>query len=147
MGGRQLYSAPDCKVRGEMPPVRRAGSGQGTRRGRRCGLPCGWGVCAWTCLRGKAFFPPPPPASSPPKTNNRPHHPSRREASSERARRENFRGDNPLVSISCRSRCQPSRNAGGGGGNLAGKGLERRALQRLCVSVCVCLCAQLLWFE
>lgn len=60
MGERQLYSAPDCKVRGEIPPVRRAGSGQGTRRGRRCGLPCGWGVCAWTCLRGKAFFPPTP---------------------------------------------------------------------------------------
>lgn len=61
MGERQLYSAPDCKVRGEIPPVRRAGSGQGTRRGRRCGLPCGWGVCAWTCLRGKAFFSPHPP--------------------------------------------------------------------------------------
>lgn len=86
---------------------------------------------ARTCLRGEGFL---LPRRIPAAENSQPAPKAgRREASSERARRKNFRGDEPSARIPCHSRCQPSRNAGGE------LGWERVREARFAAAPCVCV--------
>lgn len=57
MGGRQLYSAPGCKVRAEMPPVRRAGDPPGPP----LRSPMWLGSLYLDLFAWKGFLPPHPP--------------------------------------------------------------------------------------
>lgn len=92
---------------------------------------------ARTCLRGEGFL---LPRRIPAAENSQPAPKAgRRKASSERARRENFRGDDPSACIPCHSRCQPSRNAGGE------LGWERVRGEVCSGSVRVCVCARNCW--
>lgn len=135
-----------CRERHPDPPDRKVGGeGRAVRRGRAAGRgppgaparsPAGPGTELGAARVGNASFLPAAENKQPPPE------PGHGEASSEPARRENFRGDNPSVFVSCHSRWQPSRNASGE------LGWERVREARFAAAprVCVWLCAQLLWF-